>query len=73
MYYFVNEVTDKNGPLPMTRDLNKECYFLIYDLHDMWHFMSAFALLFQAMMLYHIDDDLIILASSKETVKLRIF
>jgi len=56
IYFFSVYVTDKTEPLDWSRQLNRPCLVLAYDHHDMWHFFSAFALLFQALVLYHLDD-----------------
>ena len=41
----------------MSRDGNRDCMLVFYDSHDMWHFMSAFALFFSFLMLMTLDDD----------------
>jgi hypothetical protein len=38
--------------------MNQDCVFLFYDVHDLWHFTSALALVVFCLMLYHVDDDL---------------
>ena len=47
--------------LPYTsRELNEDCVlFGLFDAHDIWHFLSTFAVYFGAMMILTIDDDLI--------------
>ena len=42
-----------------SREKNENCLFLnFYDHHDIWHFVSAFALFFSFCILLTLDDDL---------------
>jgi len=42
-----------------SREMNHECIlFEFYDFHDIWHFLSAFALFFASVTLLVVDDDL---------------
>lgn len=58
MYCFVNEVTDKSASLDKSRELNADCVFLFYDLHDIWHLISAVCLSCMILINLHFDDDL---------------
>jgi hypothetical protein len=39
-----------------SRNLNSPCVLLIYDNHDIWHFLSAIGLFFMLMMMLTIED-----------------
>jgi len=41
-----------------SRSLSKDCVFLFYDAHDMWHFLSACGFGLICLFVYHVDDDL---------------
>jgi len=53
---FLTNATRKEWPLHWSRTLNRPCWLLIFGSHDVWHFFSAFTVLFQALALYHLDD-----------------
>ncbi len=53
---FLSNATRKEWPLHWSRTLNSKCWLLIFGSHDIWHFCSAFTVVFQALALYHLDD-----------------
>ena len=57
VYFFVvQEKTTLVSPA-MSRHLNAECTFWFFDKHDIWHFASAFGLLFAFLALLTIEDN----------------
>jgi len=61
---FLTNATRKEYPLHWSRTLNTECWFLIFGSHDVWHFCSAFTVLFQSLALYHLDDGAPVMAKA---------
>lgn len=56
---FCSRITDSEASPAHSRALNSPCDFLtIYDKHDIWHTLSAFALYFFFLGVLTIDDDL---------------
>jgi len=53
---FLSNATRKELPLHWSRTLNSPCWLLIFGSHDIWHFASAFTVVFQSLALYHLDD-----------------
>ena len=50
-------MTDTSVSPALSRDKNKECLaFGFYDSHDLWHFMSSFALFFSFAILLALDE-----------------
>ena len=39
--FFIKELKTSAGTPAESRNLNDSCFFLIFDNHDMWHFLSA--------------------------------
>ena len=39
--FFIKELKTSAGTPAESRNLNDGCFFLIFDNHDMWHFLSA--------------------------------
>ena len=52
------QTTDKTASPEDSRDLNKECVILgFFDWHDLWHFLSSFALLMGAFVIMFISAE----------------
>ena len=59
IYFFLQIKSDWGVSAAESREKNSECLFLrFYDHHDVWHFVSAFALFFSFCILLTLDDDL---------------
>jgi len=59
IYFFLQVKSDWGVSAAESREKNGECIFLnFYDHHDIWHFVSAFALFFSFCILLTLDDDL---------------
>lgn len=57
--FFFNNSTEWDVSPAESKRLNNECLiFNFYDQHDIWHMLSAPALLFSFMLLMCVDDDL---------------
>ena len=55
--FYTDAVTDWLKSPASSRNGNEECLILdFYDAHDLWHFLSAFALFFSFLMLMTLDD-----------------
>ncbi len=68
--YYSQSVTNWLKSPAASRDGNEECIILdFYDSHDLWHFLSAFALFFSFVMLMNLDDNQQVVCRSK----LRVF
>ena len=39
--FFIKELKTSAGTAAESRNLNADCFVLIFDNHDMWHFLSA--------------------------------
>ncbi|XP_031827510.1 SID1 transmembrane family member 1 isoform X2 [Nomia melanderi] len=60
MYFFINKTISWALTPAQSRLYNKPCMFLsFFDSHDIWHFLSAFAMFFSFMVLLTLDDDLV--------------
>jgi dsRNA-gated channel SID-1 len=55
-YYFLDDTSEKSLPLHVSREFNRSCDFLSVDRHDLWHILTAFIVMFMALILYHVDD-----------------
>ena len=56
-FFLLQNVTDTSVSPALSRDNNQECMaFGFYDSHDLWHFMSAFALYFSFILLLTLDE-----------------
>ena len=57
MYFFsIQEKTTLVSPAA-SRHLNRKCTLWFFDKHDIWHFASAFGLLFTFLALLTIEDN----------------
>lgn len=57
IFFYTRAVTNWLEPPAVSRNGNRECIVLgFFDAHDMWHFLSAFALFFSFLMLMTLDD-----------------
>ncbi len=55
--FYSSSITNWLRSPAASRDGNEECIILdFYDTHDLWHFLSAFALFFSFLVLMNIDD-----------------
>ncbi len=54
--FYVSDVSDKFLPIDLSRQLNSECAFLIFDNHDIWHLMTALVALCTALFFYHVGE-----------------
>ncbi|CAK9831549.1 SID1 transmembrane family member 1 [Anthophora retusa] len=60
LYFFINKTISWAVTPAQSRLHNKPCKLLnFFDSHDIWHFLSAFAMFFSFMVLLTLDDDLI--------------
>jgi hypothetical protein len=57
VYFFVVQEKDTLRSPAESRLLNAECTFWFFDKHDIWHFASAFGLLFIFLALLTIEDN----------------
>eukprot|EP00457_Paulinella_chromatophora_P001123 gb/GEZN01001125.1/.p1 GENE.gb/GEZN01001125.1/~~gb/GEZN01001125.1/.p1 ORF type:complete len:992 (+),score=143.64 gb/GEZN01001125.1/:73-3048(+) len=58
-YAFLTDVRDEFTDLDTSRTKNEECIALeFYDIHDLWHVLSAYTIGAFSLFLYHVDDDL---------------
>jgi len=55
--FYVFAPSSTGYPYDWSRNLNRECWILVFDSHDIWHFGSAYFLSFLALIVFHIDDD----------------
>lgn len=68
--FFLNNSTQWAVTPAESKQLNNECLLMdFYDQHDIWHMLSAPALLFSFMLLLCIDDDL----TDKEKDEIEVF
>ncbi|XP_066599229.1 SID1 transmembrane family member 1-like [Prorops nasuta] len=61
LHFFINNSVSWNVTPALSRLKNKPCQHLLmnfFDNHDVWHFLSAFAMFFSFMVLLTLDDDL---------------
>ena len=57
MVFYTRAITNWLKPPAVSRNGNEECILLgFFDAHDIWHFVSAFALFFSFLMLMTLDD-----------------
>jgi cbb3-type cytochrome oxidase subunit 3 len=56
-YFFSAELKTSSGTAAESRNLNQECFLLIFDNHDMWHFFSAAGLSQHFMFLLTLEDN----------------
>lgn len=60
MYFFIHKTISWAETPARSREFNKPCVlFKFFDNHDIWHFLSAFAMFFSFMVLLTLDDDLV--------------
>ncbi|XP_078051216.1 SID1 transmembrane family member 1 [Augochlora pura] len=60
MYFFINKTISWALTPAESRLYNQPCVLLnFFDNHDIWHFLSAFAMFFSFMVLLTLDDDLL--------------
>ena len=70
VFYYTRTVTDWLDPPAVSRNGNQDCViFGFFDAHDLWHFLSAFALFFSFLLLMTLDDG----QRVTERSKLRVF
>jgi len=55
-YFFIKELKTSAGTAAESRNKNEECFLLIFDNHDMWHFLSAAGLYQHFMFLLTLED-----------------
>jgi len=55
-YFFVKELKTSAGTPAESRNLNDNCALLIFDNHDLWHFLSAAGLYQHFMFLLTLED-----------------
>ena len=55
-YFFSEELKTSAGTPAESRNLNGSCFFLIFDNHDMWHFLSAAGLFSLFMFILTMED-----------------
>ncbi|XP_072048747.1 SID1 transmembrane family member 1-like, partial [Amphiura filiformis] len=59
LYFFMLGLTSWNETPAVSREFNEGCILLkFYDGHDVWHFLSSFALFFSFLLVLTLDDDL---------------
>ncbi|KAK2580071.1 hypothetical protein KPH14_012354 [Odynerus spinipes] len=59
-YFFINKTISWALTPAQSRLFNRPCILLnFFDSHDIWHFLSAFAMFFSFMILLTLDDDLV--------------
>ena len=56
-FFFAKELKSSALSPAGSRDLNDKCAMLIFDNHDLWHFLSATGLFFTFMMVLTIEDN----------------
>ena len=56
-YFFTSKEKKTSLSPARSRHINGECMFLFFDKHDIWHFTSAFGLLFAFMALLTLEDN----------------
>jgi len=54
--FFIKELKTSAGTPAESRNLNDGCFFLIFDNHDMWHFLSASGLFYLFMFILTLED-----------------
>ena len=54
--FFIKELKTSAGTPAESRNLNDSCFFMIFDNHDMWHFLSAAGLFYLFMFILTIED-----------------
>ena len=57
IYFFESRERTSTVSPSRSRHMNSECTFLFFDKHDIWHFFSAFGILFTCMGLLTIEDN----------------
>jgi len=55
-YFFIKALKTSAGTPAESRNLNEDCTLLIFDNHDMWHFLSAAGLYQHFMFLLTLED-----------------
>lgn len=55
-YFFIKELKTSAGTPAESRNKNDECVLLIFDNHDMWHFLSAAGLYQHLMFVLTLED-----------------
>ena len=55
-YFFAKELKSSSGTAAESRNLNDVCFMMIFDNHDIWHFLSAAGLFFMFMFILTIED-----------------
>ncbi|XP_046145976.1 SID1 transmembrane family member 1-like isoform X1 [Osmia bicornis bicornis] len=59
-YFFISKTISWALTPAQSRNYNRPCKLLnFFDNHDIWHFLSAFAMFFSFMVLLTLDDDLV--------------
>lgn len=56
VYFFVKELKSGSGTPSQSRNLNDVCTVLIFDNHDLWHFLSAAGLFMGFMFILTMED-----------------
>lgn len=60
LYFFLQRTTTWELTPAQSRVYNQRCLILnFYDVHDIWHFLSAASMFFSFMILLTLDDDLV--------------
>ena len=54
--FFIFELKTSAGTPAESRNLNASCFILIFDNHDMWHFLSAAGLFYLFMFILTLED-----------------
>lgn len=57
VYYFKEMERDSRRSPAMSRQLNQECTFGIFDKHDIWHFTSSAGIFFTFMTVLTMEDN----------------
>jgi len=55
-YFFIKELKTSAGTPAESRNMNDGCFLMIFDNHDMWHFLSAAGLYQHFMFLLTLED-----------------
>ena len=56
LWLFVQKAKDTTTTPALSRNVNEECMFSMYDKHDMWHFLSGGGLFTLFLILLVMDD-----------------
>ena len=56
VYFFAKELKTSAGTPAESRNLNDVCAILIFDNHDLWHFLSAAGLFYLFMFILTLED-----------------